>query len=310
MLRDGNDLIKFIQSLKYLLYCFVRYKEEVEMVVYNITLSREVLSSSDPEDDVMEKIRDCSTSIEVIKLVEYYFQLLKEKDRCLDCCSDRLKERLKDRLLIGLKSSQEKSYLEMYRIAEKNIPIILDRLKTEDPICCKLTPKRDIPAILPAPQVSSEEPPLTSPRKLLIVDDSPICRRVATRFVKDMDIEYDTAENGLDAIKKILEKSEAKLDLEQLKDPDEKKLEESLEQVDNPYYDLILMDARMPVLDGPTTTKLLKKAFKDKLEIYACSSEEDITAAFEGSQIDGQFHKPLQKKNIEELIHSPRTFRK
>lgn len=66
---------------------------------------------------------------------------------------------------------------------------------------------------------------------ILIVDDYAANIIVLTYLLDDMDINYDTAENGQVAIEKWKEK----------------------------HYDLILMDVQMPVMDGLTATKNIRE---------------------------------------------------
>ncbi|MBF0550744.1 MAG: response regulator [Deltaproteobacteria bacterium] len=58
--------------------------------------------------------------------------------------------------------------------------------------------------------------------KILVVEDDPATQRVITRFLQNMQCEVDMADDGVEAINKILDKR----------------------------FDLILMDIRLPNLDG------------------------------------------------------------
>ncbi len=66
--------------------------------------------------------------------------------------------------------------------------------------------------------------------KVLVVDDNPINHRVVLFSLRDQFSDIDTALNGQDAFDKFKKKK----------------------------YDLILMDVRMPVLDGKEATKLIR----------------------------------------------------
>ncbi|UXP32289.1 response regulator [Reichenbachiella agarivorans] len=68
-------------------------------------------------------------------------------------------------------------------------------------------------------------------KKVLLVEDNPVNVMVAKKFLSRWDIEVDVAENG----------------------------RESLEKTATVTYDLILMDLQMPVMDGYTASKELRK---------------------------------------------------
>ena len=68
--------------------------------------------------------------------------------------------------------------------------------------------------------------------KVLLVDDNSVNRRVAGTILKKAGCEVDFAENGLVAVQKVKR---------------------------NADYNVILMDIQMPVMDGLTATKEIKK---------------------------------------------------
>ena len=67
--------------------------------------------------------------------------------------------------------------------------------------------------------------------RVLVVEDNEINRLVATLFLSELGVEVETAENGQIALEKIYSQP----------------------------YDLVLMDMQMPVMDGVTATKELRK---------------------------------------------------
>lgn len=92
-------------------------------------------------------------------------------------------------------------------------------------------------------------------RKILLVEDNEMNREIATDILEDVGLLVDTAEDGEFAVKAIEEKG-----------------------VD--YYDLVLMDIQMPVMDGYEATKAIRALpGGDRVIIIALSAnafEEDI----------------------------------
>jgi len=83
----------------------------------------------------------------------------------------------------------------------------------------------------------------------LVVDDSRMIRRVASRILKDLKFETSEAENGQDAIDKC--------------------------RLDMP--DAILLDWNMPVMDGLSFLKELRSEAEGKTPIVVfCTAERDI----------------------------------
>ena len=89
--------------------------------------------------------------------------------------------------------------------------------------------------------------------KLLIVDDHEMNLKVAKGLLEPLKVQIDTAENGQEAMNKILKKS----------------------------YDLVFMDHMMPVMDGVEATKALRKIEEEriqKLPIVALSANATTEA--------------------------------
>jgi CheY-like chemotaxis protein len=122
--------------------------------------------------------------------------------------------------------------------------------------------------------------------RLLIVDDDQINILVLTSFLKSFqDCNFDVAFNGLEAIQKVIENG---------------KIEK--------FYDLILMDCNMPVMDGFEATKVIldmvQKGEIPKLFIIAItanSSPADNKKCFDCGMIDF-LSKPFTKLQIREKI--------
>lgn len=98
---------------------------------------------------------------------------------------------------------------------------------------------------------------MTGQKKCLIVDDSKMIRRVATRILKDMRFEASEAENGKEA-----------LDLCKLSMPH-----------------AVLLDWRMPVMDGFGFLKALRQLPDgDKPVVIFCTAERSVERITEALQ--------------------------
>lgn len=80
---------------------------------------------------------------------------------------------------------------------------------------------------------------------VLMVEDKLINRKVASLILKNMQCEVDTAENGLEGVEKVRKNQ----------------------------YDVVLMDIQMPVMDGLTAVKTIRKTHPHKPWIIGLSAE-------------------------------------
>lgn len=92
-----------------------------------------------------------------------------------------------------------------------------------------------LPAAQP-PQAAPDEPTDALPeafpdRRVLLVEDNEVNRKVATRMLSKLQLEVDIAVNGLEAVQKATQTA----------------------------YDLILMDCQMPEMDGYEATRTLRQ---------------------------------------------------
>eukprot|EP00984_Skeletonema_dohrnii_P020010 scaffold9681_cov103-Skeletonema_dohrnii-CCMP3373.AAC.3 len=125
------------------------------------------------------------------------------------------------------------------------------------------------------------------PFSVLIVEDTDICARLLGMQLKKMKCSTQRAENGQVAID-ILQKSMPG------------------------QFDLILMDLRMPVMDGLKATKLIREELKMvDIPILALTGEkrDDIQSECEGIGFTDFFSKPLPKKKLEETIAKYKALR-
>ena len=117
------------------------------------------------------------------------------------------------------------------------------------------------------------------PFSVLIVEDTDICARLLAMQLKKLKCSTQRAENGQVAI-----------DL----------LKDSLPGT----FDLVLMDLRMPVMDGLEATKLIRKELNLTLPVVALTGElsQDIKSECEGIGFDDFYSKPLKKDKLQEVI--------
>jgi signal transduction histidine kinase/CheY-like chemotaxis protein len=110
-------------------------------------------------------------------------------------------------------------------------------------------------------------------KRLLIVDDIEINREIAVEILRETDVEMETAENGQVALDMFLAAPEG-------------------------YYDMILMDMQMPVMDGCESTEMIRKsgrADSEKIKIVAVTANvmrDDIMRVYE-SGMNGHIGKPI-----------------
>lgn len=125
------------------------------------------------------------------------------------------------------------------------------------------------------------------PFSVLIVEDTDICARLLGMQLKKMKCSTQRAENG-----------QVALDILQKSMPGQ--------------FDLILMDLRMPVMDGLEATKLIREELKMMdIPILALTGEksDDIQSECEGIGFTDFFSKPLPKKKLEEAIAKYKALR-
>ncbi len=111
------------------------------------------------------------------------------------------------------------------------------------------------------------------PQTIIVADDDELNRKLIREFLINTDINIIEATNG----------------------------QEVLELIDKITPDLILIDTAMPILDGLTTTKIIKNNSRFKninvvaLTAHAMKEEEEI---IRGSGVDGYLTKPLPKATL------------
>jgi signal transduction histidine kinase/CheY-like chemotaxis protein/ABC-type amino acid transport substrate-binding protein len=119
-------------------------------------------------------------------------------------------------------------------------------------------------------------------KHILLVEDNEFNREVAQDFLQDAEMTVDMAENGLEAVTRVREHS-----------PD--------------FYDCILMDVQMPVMDGYEATKAIRKIYPDaKIPIIALSAnafEEDRQKSLDAG-MDDHLSKPFVVAKVLETMNT------
>jgi YesN/AraC family two-component response regulator len=115
-------------------------------------------------------------------------------------------------------------------------------------------------------------------KKVLVVDDAPITQNILKFFFKGMGIDlFEIASDGEEAIDKFRKQ----------------------------HHDLIIMDLRMPKMDGfQAIMKIKEESDKNKIIVLSgLDSEEARQNALEKGA-EGFLLKPFNKKDLEEAISS------
>ena len=122
-------------------------------------------------------------------------------------------------------------------------------------------------------------------KRALVVEDSQVNIEIAKNLLKHKNFEVEVALNGEEAVDTF------------------KKQEEG-------YFDVILMDIRMPVMDGLEATRQIRKLTKRKdgqtipiIAMTANAFEEDVKKSLEAG-MNGHLSKPIDIKQMYEQLNS------
>jgi two-component system sensor histidine kinase/response regulator len=113
--------------------------------------------------------------------------------------------------------------------------------------------------------------------RILLVEDNEINQEVARKILKQMDLEVDVAENGLQA----------------------------LEMLEETPYDLVLMDVQMPVMDGYEATKRIRSDPRfTTLPIIAMTAHAMNEQRLKSSRVgmNDQINKPFNPEDLFAII--------
>ena len=124
--------------------------------------------------------------------------------------------------------------------------------------------------------------------RLLVVEDNPINAEIAQTVLEMAGIETEHAENGEKAIKMF-------------------------ENREQGYYDAILMDIRMPVMDGLEATKRIRtlgRADSRTIPIIAMTAnafDEDMKKSID-SGMNGHLSKPIDIEQLQKILTNGKRF--
>ncbi len=114
-------------------------------------------------------------------------------------------------------------------------------------------------------------------KKVLVVDDNPLNLKVASRLLKNYNLQVETVESGQECIDKIIAGEK---------------------------YDLILMDDMMPRLSGVNTLKKLKEIPTYTIPTVALTANalSGMREKYLADGFDDYLAKPINKKELEDVI--------
>lgn len=118
---------------------------------------------------------------------------------------------------------------------------------------------------------------------ILVAEDNKLNREIIQTILQDNEIECELTENGLECINKLLEGP-------------------------SNTYNAIIMDVHMPIMDGISATKIIRKEHKefDVIPIIAMTADafkEDINNCLEAG-MDAHLAKPINVKVLLDLLYN------
>ena len=202
----------------------------------------------------------------------------------LDLVAAIRKDYAPERLSILLLSSSDSPLLDAERVrlgvaAQMRKPIRSGQLQAE------MLRAIGIAAPRPAP-VSSTEPDMAGRLRarnlhVLLVEDHPVNRMVATRMLQNAGVRVTVAHHGGEAVERVAAES----------------------------FDVVLMDVQMPVMDGLTAARKIREAEREQgrhvpiLALTANALEGDRAACLEAG-MDGYVSKPIQMRGLFDAIEN------
>jgi len=112
---------------------------------------------------------------------------------------------------------------------------------------------------------------------ILVVEDNPLNQKLADIVLKNIGCKPIYAENGEEAVQLVRQ---------------------------NSRIDVVLMDIRMPVMDGYEATRIIRKIYKSDIPIIGLSAnafEEDVEKALEAG-MNSHIAKPYSEEEIFNVI--------
>ena len=117
-------------------------------------------------------------------------------------------------------------------------------------------------------------------KRVLLAEDNELNREIASAVLEEVGLIVETAENGAEAVQKV-------------------------ESMPDGYFAAVLMDIQMPVMDGYTAARMIRKIpQKGQLPILAVSANafnEDRRAALEAG-MNGHLPKPIDAARLIEVL--------
>ena len=121
-------------------------------------------------------------------------------------------------------------------------------------------------------------PELFADKRILLAEDNSLNREIAIAILEGVGLKTDIAENGAIAVEKIAVSPSG-------------------------YYDAVLMDIQMPVMDGYTATRQIRalpNKFHSRIPVIAVSAnafDEDVEASYEAG-MNGHLAKPIIESEL------------
>ena len=137
----------------------------------------------------------------------------------------------------------------------------------------RLAEEKDVELDAPEAEEKTEEAVDFTGKRLLLVEDNEINKEIANMILEQLGFEVETAENGQIAVEKVSASLPG-------------------------YYDLILMDIQMPIMDGYAATRAIRGLENEQLAgipivaMTANAFAEDVRAAEEAG-MNGHIAKPI-----------------
>lgn len=119
------------------------------------------------------------------------------------------------------------------------------------------------------------------PLRILLAEDIESSQRVAQQMLHKLGYEVDVATNGL----------------------------EVLHALERKKYDIVLMDVRMPEMDGVEATRIIRQRWPGGPKIIALTAYglEGDREKFIEAGMDDYIAKPVQKKDLAEVLNKYRS---
>lgn len=113
--------------------------------------------------------------------------------------------------------------------------------------------------------------------RVLVVEDNTVNMLVATRVLKGWGMTITTAENGQEALERLAKES----------------------------FDIVLIDLEMPVMDGATAVKEIRKTLPHlPILAFTAAAYENMQADLQAKGMNGYVQKPFRPQELHEKISS------